>query len=130
MKTEEGRGALIFLELWTCSGELSVNNDDLGSPSAVKPSFENRWNVMKCENFFMKLSGLLPVFDAVIIENCLARRGIQSNNPFLFHTLTPQTHISASILAQNFTPFGIKIQMTFLEMTVWWMHQKCNPTIF
>ena len=55
MKTEEGRGALIFLELWTCSGELSVNNDDLGSPSAVKPSFENRWNVMKCENFFYEV---------------------------------------------------------------------------
>ena len=79
---------------------------------------------------FYEVIGLLPVFDAVIIENCLARRGIQSNNPFLFHTLTPQTHISAPILAQNFTHFGMKIQMTFLEMTVWWMHQKCNPTIF
>ena len=74
-----------------------MNNDDLGSPSAVKPSFENRWNVMKCENFFYEVIGLLPVFDAVIIENCLARRGIQSNNPFLFHT---PTHISAPILTK------------------------------
>ena len=78
---------------------------------------------------FYEVIGLLPVFDAVIIENCLARRGIQSNNPFLFHTLTSQTHISAPILTQNFTHFGVKFQMTFLEMTVW-MHQKCNPTIF